>query len=65
MARKDGPGLFWQFLEFMGMTWPGNKEPPSPAVPPDAPLCSACHNPMHPVGPGWQCPHHPTASPLP
>ena len=65
MARKDGPGLYWQFLEFMGMTWPGNKEPPPPEVPPDAPRCSACLNPMRPVGSGWECPHHSAAGDAP
>lgn len=63
MSTKDGPGVWWQFLEFMGMTWPGHKEKAA-RVPPDAPRCSACHNPMERDGDGWRCPHHPHAAPI-
>ncbi len=62
MTDKSGPGLFWQFLEFMGMTWPGEKSPP-PDPNAGAPACSACGNRMRRAGDGWRCPHHPTADP--
>lgn len=63
MAPKaEGPGLWWQFLEFMGMTWPGHKSaPPDPTR--DAPRCSACHNPMTGSPGAWRCVHHPGAAP--
>lgn len=64
MTEKDGPGVIWQFLEFMGMTWPGKKAPP-PDPDAGAPLCSACGNPMQRHADGWRCPHHPTAEPAP
>ncbi|MCB9530049.1 MAG: hypothetical protein R3F65_13030 [bacterium] len=61
MTEKEGPGLWWQFLEFMGMTWPGR---PRRAAPEAAPRCSACHNAMVRDARGaWQCPHHPAAEP--
>jgi len=63
MRTKDGPGLFWQFLEFMGMTWPGHKKPPpDPYV--GAPRCASCGNPMDRDGDRWCCPHHPSAAPM-
>lgn len=63
MTEERGPGLIWQFLEFMGMTWPGHKNPPpDPSV--GAPRCSACTNPMRRDGQRWRCPHHPDAAPM-
>lgn len=62
MSEPRGPGLWWQFLEFVGMTWPGHKRPP-PDPQADAPPCSACQNPMHRVDGEWACPHHPGAEP--
>lgn len=62
MSESRGPGLWWQFLEFMGMTWPGHKAPP-PDPDLGAPPCSACHNPMRRAEGGWRCPHHPDAAP--
>ncbi|MCA9547926.1 MAG: hypothetical protein KC613_26155 [Myxococcales bacterium] len=60
MARRDGPGVWWQLLEFMGMTWPGRKGAPPP---PDGPPCPACGNPTE-VGEDGRarCPHHPNAT---
>jgi len=61
-AKDNGPGVWWQFLEFMGMTWPGHKKR---AADPNigAPLCSSCQNPMHREHDRWTCAHHPSAPP--
>ena len=58
MPSKQGPGLWWQLLEFMGMTWPGKAEvvPVEPGPP-----CLACGNPSEKVAGHWRCPHHPNA----
>lgn len=56
MARKDGPGLWWQLLEFMGMTWPGQKQRAERTL---GPACPACGNPSERSGAGWRCPDHP------
>ncbi|MCA9559209.1 MAG: hypothetical protein H6704_31075 [Myxococcales bacterium] len=64
MRKQDGPGLWWQFLEFMGMTWPGHKQRAAPEA---APRCSACGNPAErdPDTGAWRCPVHTTAELLP
>lgn len=63
MSAKDGPGLWWQFLEFMGMTWPGHPEKAQKIETP--PLCASCHNKMtRGDGGGWRCEHHPHAAPI-
>lgn len=64
MSAQKGPGLWWQFLEFVGMTWPGHKKPP-PDPNLGAPPCSACGNLMRRPADGadWRCPHHPAATP--
>ncbi len=60
MARRDGPGIWWQFLEFMGMTWPGHK---AKAVRPSGPPCPACGNPSQQGDDQrFHCAHHPHAS---
>lgn len=56
-GRSDGPGYFWQLLEFFGMTWPGHREKRVEI----APRCSACGNPATRVGTDWRCKHHPQA----
>lgn len=63
LKHKDGPGLWWQFLEFMGMTWPGHPE--KAAEPSAPPACASCHNTMTRADDGaWRCEHHPDAHPL-
>lgn len=63
MRRKDQPGLWWQFLELVGMTWPGHAdEPVKPEAPP---RCASCHNKMSRADDGrWRCAHHPNAASL-
>lgn len=57
-ADGEGPGWFWQLLEFFGMTWPGRAREQEVAR---APICTACGNPARRDGDAWRCPHHPTA----
>ncbi|MFN3198641.1 MAG: hypothetical protein ACE366_09550 [Bradymonadia bacterium] len=53
-------GLWGQFVEMVGISWPGRPEVPKPT----APVCMACLNPAQNIAadgetPRWQCPHHP------
>jgi hypothetical protein len=43
--EQDGPNLWWQFLEFMGMTWPGKlKQQKQDQIPKKIGKCQACQN---------------------
>lgn len=58
LGTANGPGWFWQLLEFFGMTWPGHK---AQAAAEAAPRCCACGNPAVQSDGDWRCPHHPAA----
>jgi len=63
MSSQQGPGLIGQFFEyFFGVTW--QSEEGQDHRDSNAPLCSACKNPVKRASPEsqWRCPHHPKAS---
>jgi hypothetical protein len=62
--QEEGPNLWWQFLEFMGMTWPGKlKKPKANPTPAKKGICSACHNQAKydKNKDSWYCSNHPNA----
>ncbi len=65
MSNQDeGPNLWWQFLEFMGMTWPGKlKKTKTSALPTKKGICSACYNKAKydAQQDKWYCSNHPNA----
>ncbi len=57
VKQKDGPGLWWQLLEFMGMSWPGRRHPRAATETP--PVCAACGNAACKGEDGaWRCAVH-------
>ncbi len=61
--EQNGPNLWWQFLEFMGMTWPGKLKKKSEEKPTQIGKCQACHNlaKYDAKQDRWYCKNHPSA----